>query len=52
LLTSLAPLVIPVDLPGKGRWYRLRIGQHDAADAAQLCGSLKAKGIACIRPQD
>ena len=52
LLASVAPLIVPVDLQGKGRWYRLRIGQLDPAGASRLCGSLRAKGIACIEPPD
>jgi tetratricopeptide (TPR) repeat protein len=52
LLAALTPLIVPADLPGKGRWYRLRIGQLDVAAANQLCASLKSKGIACILVPD
>ena len=52
LLASLAPVIVPVDLPGKGRWYRLRVSGFEAATASQLCTSLRAKGIACIVPPD
>jgi tetratricopeptide (TPR) repeat protein len=52
LLTALSPLIIAVDLPGKGRWYRLRVGKLELATATQLCATLKTKGITCIVPPD
>jgi hypothetical protein len=41
----MSPNIVPVDLPGKGRFYRLRV---DAQDSRQLCATLKAKGLICI----
>lgn len=52
LLAGLAPSIVVVDLPVKGRYYRLRIGQPDTAAAAHLCASLKARGTGCILPAD
>ena len=52
LLASATPLIVPVDVPGKGRWYRLRVVKLDLAAATQLCSSLKTKGIACLVPPD
>lgn len=52
VLASAASLIVPVDVPGKGRWYRLRVGNLDPTAAMQLCSSLKAKGIACLVPPD
>jgi tetratricopeptide (TPR) repeat protein len=46
LLDGLSPQIVPADIPGKGRYYRLRAGP--VADAARLCGQLKSKGLACI----
>jgi len=46
LLDGLSPQIVPADIPGKGRYYRLRAGP--VADAAGLCGQLKSKGLACI----
>lgn len=44
-----APDVKRVDLPGKGTWYRLRIGGFSsAAEADTLCAKLKASGGACF----
>jgi tetratricopeptide (TPR) repeat protein len=52
LLTPQRPLIVPVDIPGKGRWYRLRVDKLELAAAMQLCATLKTKGIACIVPAD
>jgi hypothetical protein len=48
-LAPLAPLIVAVDLPGRGRYYRLRI---DTADAKHLCGILAASGVDCILARD
>jgi tetratricopeptide (TPR) repeat protein len=52
LLAGRTASIVPVDLPVKGRYYRLRVSRLDAAEAAQLCASLKAKGTVCILPPD
>ena len=38
-----------VDLPGRGRYYRLRVV---TPDGKQLCAILMAKGLACILARD
>jgi tetratricopeptide (TPR) repeat protein len=43
-LSGLSPHIVAVDLPGKGRYYRLRV---PARDGRQLCATLTAKGLAC-----
>jgi hypothetical protein len=48
LLSGLAPAIIAVDLPDKGRFYRLRVGLADRAAAGALCASLKSRGFACL----
>jgi len=48
-LAPLAPRIVAADLPGKGRYYRLRV---ETADAAQLCNALAAKGLDCILARD
>src|SRR6185295_7901295 len=48
VLGTLAPVIVPVDLPGKGRYFRLRVAQPDARTAGNSCAVLKAKGLACI----
>lgn len=52
LLAGRKASIVPVDLPAKGRYYRLRVGRLDASEAAQLCTALKAKGTGCILPPD
>lgn len=52
LLAGLTPSIVAVDLPVRGRYYRLRVDQPDAARAVRLCASLKAKGTGCILPSD
>jgi len=52
LLAGRTASIVRVDLPVKGRYYRLRVGRLDAAQAAQLCAALKAKGAGCILPPD
>jgi tetratricopeptide (TPR) repeat protein len=46
-LAGLAPQVVPVDLPGKGRFWRLRTD-----GGPELCRSLAAKGLSCLVVRD
>lgn len=48
LLDGLTPDIVPVDLPKRGRFYRLRAGVSDGDAAASLCDRLKSKGIDCF----
>lgn len=48
LLGGLTPQIVSVDLPGRGRFYRLRAGPLDRADAATLCTRLKARDLPCL----
>jgi tetratricopeptide (TPR) repeat protein len=51
VLAGLSPQVVPVDLPGKGRYYRLRAGPvYDGAD--RLCATLIARKLVCIVVRD
>jgi len=52
LLAGLAPQVVPADIPGKGRYYRLRAGMVAAGGAPKLCAALVAKGLACMVVKD
>ena len=51
-LTGLEPHVTPVDLAGKGRFWRLRTGLRTSAEAKAKCAALAARGLACIVPRD
>jgi hypothetical protein len=46
------PLVVPVDLQGKGRLWRLRAVVEDKSSARRLCAALGAKGLACMVVRD
>ena len=48
-LDGLAPHIVTADLPGKGRFYRLRTA---TSDPAGLCASLQAAGQDCLRARD
>jgi cell division protein FtsN len=48
-LGSYSPSIKPAEIPGKGTWYRLRVGGFaDKAAAADVCQQLAAAGQACI----
>jgi tetratricopeptide (TPR) repeat protein len=47
MLSGLSPQVVPVDLPGRGRYYRLRAGPvYDGA--AKLCAALATRKVGCM----
>ncbi len=48
LLDGLTPQIVSVDLPGRGRFWRLRAGPMGRHDAHALCAQLKARGLACM----
>jgi tetratricopeptide (TPR) repeat protein len=49
-LIGLTPHVVAADLPGRGRYYRLRVSP--AGGAAELCAALTAKGLDCLPVRD
>jgi outer membrane protein, multidrug efflux system len=52
LLDGLMPRIVAADVPGKGRYYRLRAAPVSRTDPLQLCKALVAKGLDCIVAQD
>lgn len=48
VLHNLTPHIVAADLPGKGRYYRLRAALADGQDASELCGAVRAHGFACM----
>ena len=48
-LDGYTPRIVVADVPGKGRYYRLRTV---ASDPAGLCASLRAAGQDCLRVRD
>ena len=49
VLAGLSPHIVVVDLPGRGRYYRLRVA---VPDGKQLCAALTARGMDCIPARD
>lgn len=50
-LTDKSPIIVRVDVKGKGIFYRLRVGGFSSkSDAKSFCATLSAKGQACILP--
>jgi tetratricopeptide (TPR) repeat protein len=48
LLQEFTPNIFEADVPGKGRYFRLRLGPMNKKTATQLCSELKSRGLACI----
>jgi len=46
MLSALSPSIIPVDIPGKGRFYRLRV--TPVGNAMVFCASLEAADVDCM----
>jgi tetratricopeptide (TPR) repeat protein len=51
-LDGIAPVVVAADVPGKGRFWRLRVGPLDKDRAASICDAIKSKGAACMPVRD
>jgi tetratricopeptide (TPR) repeat protein len=49
ILTGLSPHIVTADLPGRGRYYRLRVR---VTDSKQLCAALTARGMDCFPARD
>lgn len=52
LLSGRDPRVVVADLPGKGRYYRLRTNPASGVSQRQFCDSLTAKGLGCFPVRD
>ncbi len=48
VLAGLTPHIVAVDLPGRGRYFRLRAGPVAGSSPAKVCAALTADGLACI----
>jgi hypothetical protein len=51
-LAGLKPRVMMADLPGRGRYYRLRVTPAAGQSRSQFCDDLTARGIACFPVRD
>jgi cell division septation protein DedD len=52
LLSGYQPHVVAADIPGKGRYYRLRLSPASGVSPRQFCDSLTAKGVGCFPVRD
>lgn len=48
LLSGQSPMIIAADVPGRGRFFRVRIGTSSRQEAARLCDDLKRAGADCF----
>jgi len=51
-LSGLSPHIVTADLPGRGRYYRLRVDVSAGQSRTAFCADLSAKGIACLPARD
>ena len=51
-LAGMSPNIVPVDLPGKGRLWRLRSSVGGEAAASKLCAALTTRGLSCMVVRD
>lgn len=51
-LENQSPQVTSVDLPGKGRFWRLRTAVGDVKEARRICAELSVHNIACLPVRD
>jgi tetratricopeptide (TPR) repeat protein len=51
-LDGVAPVIVAADVPGKGRFWRLRVGPLDKDRAASICEAIKARGASCMPVRD
>ena len=51
-LDGFSPRIVSADLPGKGRYYRLRISLMGGQNQSALCANLGSKGVACLPARD
>uniref|UniRef100_UPI0013D57192 SPOR domain-containing protein n=1 Tax=Enterobacter hormaechei TaxID=158836 RepID=UPI0013D57192 len=48
VLQGQTPNIRSAELPGRGTWYRLRVGPFSRADAQSFCERLKSSGGSCV----
>jgi tetratricopeptide (TPR) repeat protein len=52
LLDGFNPHIVAADLPGRGRYYRLRVSVATGQSRSAFCAGLTAKGVACLPARD
>jgi tetratricopeptide (TPR) repeat protein len=51
-LSGLSPHIVTADLPGRGRYYRLRVAVSAGQSRSALCANLSARGVTCLPARD
>jgi tetratricopeptide (TPR) repeat protein len=51
-LNGLNPHIVTADLPGRGRYYRLRVAVTAGQSRTAFCADLSARGVACLPARD
>jgi hypothetical protein len=51
-LDGFRPHIVTAELPGKGRFFRLRVSVEAGKNQSDLCANLTAKGVACLPAKD
>ncbi|HEX4178524.1 MAG TPA: tetratricopeptide repeat protein [Rhizomicrobium sp.] len=51
-LDGISPHIVTADLPGKGRYYRLRINVTAGQNGMVFCADLSARGVTCLPARD
>jgi tetratricopeptide (TPR) repeat protein len=52
VLDGLSPHIVTADLPGRGRYYRLRVSVMAGQSRTAFCAGLSAKGVDCLPTRD
>jgi tetratricopeptide (TPR) repeat protein len=47
-LDGLSPHILEAEIPGKGRYFRLRVRPQQGQSGTELCAALEARALACI----
>jgi tetratricopeptide (TPR) repeat protein len=51
-LNGFNPHIVTADLPGRGRYYRLRVSVAAGQSRSAFCAGLSAKGVTCLPARD
>ena len=51
-LNGLSPHIVTADLPGRGRYFRLRVAITAGQSQSAFCAGLSARGVACLPARD
>ena len=51
-LNGVSPHIVTADLPGRGRYFRLRVDVTAGQSQSAFCAGLSARGVACLPARD